>query len=47
MGEKGHLCDFDRGMDVDISESADLPGFSHAADPGVYREWMEKEKNIQ
>ncbi len=54
MGKKGDLSDFERGMDVglrraglSISKTADLVGFSHTTISRVYREWSEKEKNIQ
>ncbi len=44
MGKKGGLSDFERGMVVDISKSADLLGFSRTTISRVYREWSEKEK---
>jgi len=44
MEKKGDLRDFERGMVVGISQSADLLGFSHSTISSVYREWSEKEK---
>ncbi len=54
MGKKGDLSDSERGMVVgarraglSISKTADLLGSSRTSISRVYREWSEKEKNIQ
>jgi len=54
MGKKGDLSNFERCMVVgarwaglSISQSAQLLGFSHTTISRVYKEWCEKEKNIQ
>ncbi len=47
-GEERDLRDFGaRRTDLSISKTADLLGFSHTTISSVYREWSEKEKNIQ
>ncbi len=44
MGKKADLSDFELGMVVGISTTADLLGFSRTTISRVYREWSEKEK---
>ncbi len=44
MGKKVDLSDFELGMVVGISTTAELLGFSRTTISRVYREWSEKEK---